>query len=71
VGMNYILIAFAYDFVPPSMYRGHGPHGFGRLIQYAPSAVMCVAAPLLVLVADAHRRLEIRYRRAGLGPLVN
>jgi len=71
VGMNYILFAFAYDFVPPAIYRGLGPYGIGRLVEYAPFAAMCIAAPLLVLAASAHSRLAIGDNSARLGAAAN
>jgi hypothetical protein len=69
-GVNYILLAFAYDFVPAAI---HSPehYGTGRLIQYAPFAATCVIAPVLVLSASAYRRLGMRYRAAVLGPAIN
>jgi hypothetical protein len=56
VGMNYILFAFAFDFVSVA---AHGPIHYERwrLVEYAPFAAMSVAAPLLALAASAHRRL--------------
>jgi hypothetical protein len=70
VGMNYILFAFALDFVRVA---AHGPAHYGRwrLVEYAPFAAMSVAAPLLVLAAAAHRRLEKRYNHVELQPVSN
>jgi hypothetical protein len=70
VGMNYILFAFAFDFVPVSI---HGPAHYGawRLFQYAPFAAMTIAAPLLVVAAAVQRRLGIRYAHLRLEPVVN
>ena len=59
VGMNYILCAFATDFVSPFM----RPRANVSLVAYAPFAVMTLAAPLLVLAAGAYRQLEMRYGR--------
>lgn len=70
-GMNYILFAFAFDFVPPVIRSAIPQYGIRHIVEYVPFAVMSVAAPLLVLAAAAHRRLELRYSRAGLGPVVN
>lgn len=72
VGLNYILFAFASDFVPPAIHGTHGTahHGPMHLIAYAPFAVMSVAAPLLVLAAEAHRRLGMRNNHAGVEPVV-
>ena len=55
VGVNYILLAFAWDFVPAAF---HSPADYGvcRLVEYTPFAAMCIAAPLLVLAAAANRR---------------
>jgi hypothetical protein len=53
VGMNYILLAFARDFVPPML---HPDPGFARLVAYGPFALLSVAAPLLYLAAAARRR---------------
>jgi len=71
VGLNYILFAFAFDFVPAVIRHGTGQNGVLRLLAYVPFAAMSVAAPLLVLAAAAHRRLEMRYGRAGLRPVVD
>jgi hypothetical protein len=70
VGLNFIMLAFARDFVPTAM---HGAENYGvwRLIQYAPFAALCVAGPLLVLVATARRELATAYRQIRLGPAVN
>jgi hypothetical protein len=64
IGMNYILFAFAYDFVPVGV---HTPTHYERwrLVEYAPFTVMSIAAPLLVLSAVAHRRLRTK-REIGL-----
>jgi len=73
-GVNYILFAFASDFVPALIHPVHlatAQYGVWRLVAYMPFAVMSVAAPLLVLAAAVHRRLEMRYSHAGLGPVVD
>jgi hypothetical protein len=70
-GLNYIMFAFAYDFVPGTIRALTGPYGIRDRLKYAPFAVMCVGAPLLVLAAAAHRRLGTRYSSTGLGPIVN
>jgi hypothetical protein len=69
--LNYILFAFALDFVPPVIHPGTAQYGVWRLVEYMPFAAMSVAAPLLVLAAAAHRRLGMSYSRAVLGPVVN
>jgi hypothetical protein len=68
VGLNFIMLAFARDFVPTAL---HGTENYGgwRLVQYAPFAALCVAGPLLVLAATARRELGTAYpqnRRSGL-----
>ena len=70
VGLNYIMLAFARDFVPTAM---HGAENYGvwRLVQYAPFAALCVVGPLLVLAATARRELGTAYRQTMLGPAVN
>jgi hypothetical protein len=70
VGVNYILLAFASDFVPAAF---HSPadYGVGRLVQYTPFAAMCIAAPLLVLAAAANRRLGLRYAPTRVGQVAN
>jgi hypothetical protein len=67
VAMNYILLAFAYDFVPP-MIHFWTPH-YGVVVEYAPFAAMCLGAPLLVIAAATHRRIRMRYRGASALPL--
>lgn len=69
-GLNYILYAFAIDFVTP-LIRAGSAKGVWHLVAYAPFAAMSVAAPLLVLTAAAHRRVGIKYSRARFGPVVN
>lgn len=68
---DFIMFAFAYDFVPATIHALTGPYGLRDRLKYAPFVVMCVAAPLLVLSAAAHRRLGARYSSTGLGPVVN
>ena len=58
VGMNYILIAFARDFVLPVLYPKPTQYNVAHFAAYAPFAAACVAAPLLVL-ALALRHLKI------------
>jgi hypothetical protein len=55
-GMNYILLAFARDFVLEVMHSGIGAQPFWQWVGYVPFAAMCIAAPLLCLAAAAHRR---------------
>jgi hypothetical protein len=56
VGMNYILIAFARDFVLPVIYPKPTQYNVAHFIAYAPFAAASIAAPLLVLAAMARRR---------------
>jgi hypothetical protein len=60
VGMNYILLAFARDFVLEVTQFGIGVQAFWRWVGYVPFAAMCIAAPLLCLAAAAHRRVGAR-----------
>jgi hypothetical protein len=71
VGVNYILYAFASDFVPAVIHPGPEQYNVWRLLAYVPFAAMSVAAPLLVLAAAAHRRLGMSYSRAAVGSVVH
>ena len=68
VGLNYIMLAFARDFVPTAI---HGAENYGvwRLVQYSPFAALCVVGPLLVLAATARRELGTAYRQTRLEPV--
>lgn len=69
-GANYILFAFAYDFVMSALHPGSGHRGFWYSVEYVPFATMSVAAPLLSLAAMAHRGLATRDRtRRFRGPV--
>ena len=70
VGTNYILYAFATDFVNPVIRPPMGQHGLLIQVAYMPFALMCFAGPLLVLAATA-RRLGARYRGSELRPVAN
>jgi hypothetical protein len=70
VGVNYILLAFAWDFVPAA-FHSTADYGVQRLVEYTPFAAMCIAAPLLVLAAAASRRMGIRYSPSRLGHVAN
>jgi len=70
VGLNYILLAFARDFVPAA-FQGIADHGARHFVSYAPFAAMCIAAPVLVLTAAARRWVGTRYSHARFGPAVN
>jgi hypothetical protein len=66
VGLNYILFAFAFDFVPVAIH-GAAHYGVGRLVEYAPFAAMSVAAPLLLLAAALHRHFGMRFTITSYG----
>jgi hypothetical protein len=50
IGMNYILIAFARDFILPVLRPKPTQYNAAHFIAYAPFAVLSSAAPLLALV---------------------
>ena len=60
LGMNYILLAFARDFVPPAIHLNSADQEVGRLLAYLPFAAMSIAAPLLCFAAAAQRRWGMR-----------
>jgi hypothetical protein len=65
VGLNYILSAFAFDFVRPILHLGTAHHDLSLLVQYLPFVAMCIAAPLLTIAAAVRRRrLGMRYHQA-------
>jgi hypothetical protein len=70
VALNFILCAFAFDFLPGALHA-HGHYGLFRLIAYAPFAAMTLAAPLLVLAATVLHRMDRRQRNVRLEPVVN
>jgi hypothetical protein len=70
-GVNYILFAFASDFVPAVIHLGPAQYDVWQLLAYVPFAAMSVAAPLLVLAAAVHRRLGMSYSRAEVGSVVH
>lgn len=55
IGMNYILITFARDFVLPAIHLKSPQYNMAHFLAYAPFAALSIAAPLLVL-AVAYRR---------------
>lgn len=59
VGMNYILLAFAYDFVLTTIRFGTAHLDLRRAVVYLPFAVLSLAAPLLRLAAAARRRRQL------------
>jgi hypothetical protein len=61
VTTNYILLAFAYDFVPALAQVATAYGGLRQAAAYVPFAVMCLAAPLLQIAAAARRRGWLRH----------
>lgn len=55
LGMNYILIAFARDFVLPVLYPKPSQINPGHYLFYAPFMALSLAAPLLTLLAARRR----------------
>jgi hypothetical protein len=55
IGMNYILIAFARDFVLPVIHPKPVQHTVAHFIAYAPFAALSIAAPLLVVAAAVRK----------------
>ena len=60
VGMNYILIAFARDFVLPVLHPKPAQHTVAHFLAYAPFAILSVAAPSLVLLTSAGRPAALK-----------
>jgi hypothetical protein len=56
IGMNYILIAFARDFVLPVLYPKPAQYNAAHFVAYAPFAAASILAPLLVLAATMRQR---------------
>jgi hypothetical protein len=69
-GLNYILFAFAWDFVPSVVRTAAVHNSLLFLVGYVPFAGMCLAAPVLVLAAAAQRHLELRYGGVAVGQAV-
>jgi hypothetical protein len=55
IGMNYILIAFARDFILPVINPKPTQYTLAHFIAYAPFAAMSIAAPLLVMAVSLRR----------------
>lgn len=53
VAMNYILIAFARDFISPMIHPKPEQYNLAHFVAYAPFAALSIAGPLLVLAASA------------------
>jgi hypothetical protein len=60
IGMNYILIAFARDFVPPVLYPKPAQYNAAHFVAYAPFAAACIAGPLLVLAMTLRQRAALK-----------
>ena len=58
IGLNYILFAFAVDFVPGPFSHGRALPGAVHVVGYVPFAAMSVAAPILVIAAAVSRRMN-------------
>ncbi len=56
IGMNYILIAFARDFILPALYPKPTQYNVAHFVAYAPFAAACIAGPLLVLAVTMRQR---------------
>ncbi len=60
MGLNYILLAFAYDFVPAGLHAATSHQTSWRVVEYLPFAILSVAAPLLRSAGLAYRRWGVR-----------
>lgn len=60
VGMNYILLAFARDFVLAALHAGSARHPAWNMVEYLPFAALCIAAPLLCCAAAMQRRWNMQ-----------
>ena len=58
LGMNYILIAFARDFVLPVIQPKPNQINLGHYLFYAPFMVLSLAAPLLTLLATRRKSAQ-------------
>jgi hypothetical protein len=56
VAMNYILIAFARDFISPMIHPKPEQYNLAHFVSYVPFAALSIAGPLLVLAASARRQ---------------
>ena len=59
IGMNYILIAFARDFVLPVLYPKPSQYNVAHFVAYAPFAAASILAPLLVLAVTLRQRAQL------------
>jgi len=60
IGMNYILIAFARDFVLPVLYPKPTQYNVAHFVAYAPFAAASILAPLLVLAVTLRQRARLK-----------
>jgi hypothetical protein len=60
LGLNYILLAFARDFVLGVMHAWDAHRYVWQLMKYAPFALLCIIAPLLRFAAAAQLQRGIR-----------
>lgn len=60
IGMNYILIAFARDFVLPVLYPKPTQYNVAHFLAYAPFAAASILAPLLVLAVTLRQRARLK-----------
>ncbi len=58
IAMNYILIAFARDFVLPVLHPKPAQINLGHYLFYAPFMVLSLAAPVLTLLAGRRRSAQ-------------
>jgi hypothetical protein len=56
VGMNYILVAFARDFILPVIHPKPEQYNLAHFVAYAPFAALSIAAPLLVVTTSLRRQ---------------
>jgi hypothetical protein len=56
VGMNYILVAFARDFILPVIHPKPEQYNLAHFVAYAPFAALSIAAPLLVMATSLRRQ---------------
>lgn len=57
LGMNYILLAFAYDFLPALTHPVAPHYRMQRLMEYLPFDLLTIAAPLVLIAAACYKRL--------------
>ena len=67
LGMNYILIAFARDFILPVIHPKPEQYNLAHFVSYAPFAAMSIAAPLLVLAVTLRKSRLVDQANFGIG----